>query len=110
MGTGFHGGFGRTIGTEAFEFHQSETPESSLLLDLINQSSSGKKVADMYVELIANYKSLQKGIVGIMLSKDDKDTYKVKFFTRENESLAIISVPKILLRCISFTEFKAYFI
>ena len=45
-----------------------------------------------------------------MLSKDDKDTYKVKFFTRENESLAIISVPKILLRCISFTEFKAYFI
>ena len=62
MGTGYHGGFGRTIGTEAFEFHQSETPESSLLLDLINQSSSGKKVADMYVELIANYKSLQKGI------------------------------------------------
>ena len=64
----------------------------------------------MYVELIANYNGLQKGIVGIVLSKEDKDTYKVKFFTRENESLAIISVPKILLRYISFTEFKAYFI
>ena len=110
MGTGFHGGFGRTIGTEAFEFHQSEIPENLSLPDLINQSNSGKKVDDMYVELIANYKGFQKGLVGIVLSKEDKDTYKVKFFTRENESLAIISVPKILLRCISFTEFKAYFI
>lgn len=110
MGTGFHGGFGRTIGTGAFEFHQSEIPESSSLLDLINQSSYGKKVADMYVELIANYKGFQKGLVGIVLSNEDKDTYKVKFFTRENEILTIISVPKLLLRRINFMEFEAYFI
>ena len=102
MGTGFHGGFGRTIGTGAFEFHQSEIPASYSLLDLINQSS--------YVELIANYKGFQKGLVGIVLSKEDKDTYKVKFFTRENEILTIISVPKLLLRRINFMEFEAYFI
>ncbi|MDO4659763.1 hypothetical protein [Streptococcus sp.] len=110
MGTGFHGGFGRTIGTEAFEFHQSEIPENSSLPDLINQSSSGIKVDDLYVELITNYKGFQKGLVGIVLSEDDSDTYKVKFFTHENEILIIITVPKLLLRRISFTEFKAYFI
>lgn len=110
MGTGFHGGFGRTIGTKAFEFHQSEIPENPSLLDLINQSNSGKKVDDMYVELVANYKSFRKGIVGIVLSKEDKDTYKVKFFTRKNEILTIISVPKLLLRRINFMEFEAYFI
>ena len=110
MGTGYHGGFGGTIGTDAFEFHQKEIPENPSLLDLINQSNSGKEVDDMYVELTDNYKSFRKGLVGIVLSKEDKDTYKVKFFTRENEILTIISVPKLLLRRIIFIEFETYFI
>lgn len=110
MGTGYHGGFGRTIGTDAFEFHKEEIPENPSLLDLINQSNSGKEVDNMYVELTANYKSFRKDLVGIVLSKEDKDTYKVKFFTRKNEILTIISVPKLLLRRISFIEFKTYVI
>lgn len=109
MGTGYHGGFGKTTGAEELDLKRFDNLGGFPIFELINHTNPSTETDGFFVELIADYNGYNKGLVGIVLSKDSNDTYKVKFFTRENKVLVIISVPILLLHHISHSEFKKYF-
>lgn len=85
-----------------------------------NHLKSADVFKDLYIEIMpkavrqyftpawfAAYKVYNKGLVGIVLSKDRNNTYKVKFFTRENKALVIISVPRLLLITLVILNLKS---
>ncbi|MGT2866522.1 hypothetical protein [Streptococcus fryi] len=110
MGGGIYGKFGKTRGSQEIVL-----PVNDIILTSVSVTplggGSGHSVDEQiaFVKLNEDYKTLNKGTVGEVITFDE-NLSKVMFYNKNREPFTIEVVPSYLLKVISLTEFEAFFV